>query len=256
MTLRVRRRSPQERSLIAQRMTPGAAGGRSALVAPQPKDPPRLDTLAPEYTALLPWGYAGDPVSDYNLTGWKGVYRTAAAAESPDDEPVVLFGTGADGGSRGGMAFLRDANSGKSGGYLEMLLGDADSRFEMSPASGELWSTEVVSGTVELRARDHEGYLKLNSGDAYFEASAGDPTSGHYGDGYAVLQNSAAYIGMFVNGDATQGEAFIAAKECQSTPSAPAANHAKLFVRDNGAGKSQWVALFPSGAAQVIVTEP
>lgn len=41
-----------------------------------------------------------------------------------------------------------------------------------------------------------------------------------------------------------------------SDPAAPAANKGRLYVRDNGAGKSQLVVRFPSGAIQVISTEP
>jgi len=41
-----------------------------------------------------------------------------------------------------------------------------------------------------------------------------------------------------------------------SDPAAPASNSGALYVRDNGGGKSQIVARFPSGAVQVIATEP
>lgn len=41
-----------------------------------------------------------------------------------------------------------------------------------------------------------------------------------------------------------------------SDPAAPAANNAILYVRDNGAGKTQLVVRFPTGAVQVIATEP
>lgn len=39
-------------------------------------------------------------------------------------------------------------------------------------------------------------------------------------------------------------------------PAAPAADKGRLYMRDNGAGKTEIVAVFPSGAAQVIATEP
>jgi DNA-binding protein YbaB len=39
-------------------------------------------------------------------------------------------------------------------------------------------------------------------------------------------------------------------------PGAPAANNGLLYVRDNGAGKSQLCIRFPTGAVQVIATEP
>lgn len=39
-------------------------------------------------------------------------------------------------------------------------------------------------------------------------------------------------------------------------PAAPASNHGVLYVRDNGSGKTQLCARFPTGAVQVIATEP
>lgn len=41
-----------------------------------------------------------------------------------------------------------------------------------------------------------------------------------------------------------------------SDPPAPTTNNARLYVRDNGAGKTQLVIRFPTGAIQVIATEP
>jgi hypothetical protein len=42
----------------------------------------------------------------------------------------------------------------------------------------------------------------------------------------------------------------------QTDPAAPGANRGRLYVRDNGAGKSQLCVRFASGAVQVIATEP
>lgn len=47
---------------------------------------------------------------------------------------------------------------------------------------------------------------------------------------------------------------YTAAK--QTDPSAPSANRGVFYLRDNGGGKMQFVARFPSGAVQVIATEP
>lgn len=41
-----------------------------------------------------------------------------------------------------------------------------------------------------------------------------------------------------------------------SDPAAPAANKAAVYVRDNGSGKTQLVVRFPTGAVQVVATEP
>lgn len=42
----------------------------------------------------------------------------------------------------------------------------------------------------------------------------------------------------------------------QADPAAPAANVGRLYARDDGGGKTQIVARFPTGAVQVIATEP
>lgn len=39
-------------------------------------------------------------------------------------------------------------------------------------------------------------------------------------------------------------------------PGAPGANNARVFARDNGSGKTQLCVRFPTGAVQVIATEP
>lgn len=41
-----------------------------------------------------------------------------------------------------------------------------------------------------------------------------------------------------------------------AAPAAPAANTGRLFFQDNGAGKTQLAVRFPTGAVQVIATEP
>lgn len=56
-------------------------------------------------------------------------------------------------------------------------------------------------------------------------------------------------------GNAQVFDAYVAFTEI-TDPSAPSTNNARLYVRDNGAGKTQLVVRFPTGAIQVIATEP
>jgi hypothetical protein len=62
--------------------------------------------------------------------------------------------------------------------------------------------------------------------------------------------------------DATNGDLaavefkFAEITELASDPAAPSANKARLYTKDNGAGKTQLVVRFPTGAVQVIATEP
>jgi hypothetical protein len=41
-----------------------------------------------------------------------------------------------------------------------------------------------------------------------------------------------------------------------SDPGAPSANAAKLYIKDNGSGKTQLAVRFNTGAVQIIATEP
>lgn len=76
----------------------------------------------------------------------------------------------------------------------------------------------------------------------------------------AVLTNSDIYLwtslygtvmGMF-QGGYIEGLEMNGANE----PAAPSANRGRLYFRDNGSGKTQLVVRFPTGAVQVIATEP
>lgn len=58
-----------------------------------------------------------------------------------------------------------------------------------------------------------------------------------------------------VNGTLSLGGSLIAMAE-RADPAAPGANVGFVYMRDNGSGKTQLVARFPTGAVQVIATEP
>lgn len=72
--------------------------------------------------------------------------------------------------------------------------------------------------------------------------------------GLDVAVNRAAAGGLGLTNGSTGG-GFLEFIE-MTMPAAPAANKARLFVRDNGAGKTEIVVRFASGAEQVIATEP
>lgn len=60
---------------------------------------------------------------------------------------------------------------------------------------------------------------------------------------------------QIANGNISVEDCFIDMTE-QTLPAAPAANVGRLFTRDNGAGKTQLVVRFNTGAEQVIATQP
>lgn len=64
---------------------------------------------------------------------------------------------------------------------------------------------------------------------------------------------TAAGIVKITNGSTGAGALHL---QEQTAPSAPAANNVYIYAQDNGAGKTQLMALFPSGVAQQIAIEP
>ncbi len=60
---------------------------------------------------------------------------------------------------------------------------------------------------------------------------------------------------VLVGNHLVQGAAYHELGEI-ADPAAPVADNARLYVRDNGAGKTQLVVRFPTGAVQVLATEP
>ena len=77
---------------------------------------------------------------------------------------------------------------------------------------------------------------------------------GHSPAGNGVVgSTSTGYAGYFSG--KVYSTAFYELSEI-GTPAAPAPNRARLFVKDNGAGKTQLCVRFHTGAVQVIKTEP
>lgn len=73
---------------------------------------------------------------------------------------------------------------------------------------------------------------------------------------YGVTAEPIMQILDLTNGDLAGLEFKFAELTEISDPTAPSANKGRLYVRDNGSGKSQLVVRFPTGAVQVIATEP
>jgi hypothetical protein len=102
-------------------MTPGAGGGKSAVVAPTPAAPPPMKTPSGGYVPLDPWGVEGD--ATYKPAPWYGVFEDAAAAAAGTG-PSMQFGIS----TGGGIVFLSAAED-ESQAYVGMELGSTSSVF-------------------------------------------------------------------------------------------------------------------------------
>jgi hypothetical protein len=88
------------------------------------------------------------------------------------------------------------------------------------------------------------GAGSANDQDVLLERAAADQL---------VLGTDDAFLLGAANGT---GKSFVQFREQSTDPAAAPADGARLFAKDNGAGKTQICVRFATGAVQVIATEP
>ena len=125
---------------------------------------------------------------------------------------------------------------------------------------------DVVLGAYNFSEATTSIQHQTNSDSTVFfvASNVGDAVAGLSESGTAVSGDS--FSGQGVTGSSETGWAgyflgrVFASREIvlleMSTPSAPTSNKAKLFIRDNGSGKTQLCVRFHTGAAQVLATQP
>lgn len=104
--------------------------------------------------------------------------------------------------------------------------------FQLGSGVGFNWRSTATAGAGSADTglhRNAAGVLEFNSG-----------TPGTLRDWKARRANLTEYLDI----------------NEMTAPSAPAANTARLYVEDNGSGKTRLMVLFPSGAAQQVAIEP
>jgi hypothetical protein len=137
-----------------------------------------------------------------------------------------------------------------------------------------LWGSSILY--FEAGDNSSGGVRFTNDGGSYQPVTIYTGAATNSGAGRVdVTTTNAASIGVAIhlaasqtanaweiqpNGSSTPLAAFLAGggllMQERSDPAAPATNNGILYVRDNGSGKSQLVVRFPTGAVQVIATEP
>jgi len=147
------------------------------------------------------------------------------------------------------QAFLGATGPGVAGAGV-VFGASADTNLHRVSAA-ELRTDGTFHSGVALTAGAN-AYLAAASGDSQYAFVLTNRGAMSWGSGSAVadtnLYRSAADV--LATDDSVE---FV---EQSSAPSAPAANKARLFAQDNGAGKTQLCVRFNTGATQVIATEP
>lgn len=174
---------------------------------------------------------------------------------------------------------VTDTASG-SGSKIADFQVDGVSKFSISKTGSVQLGTFGASGKFLTVYGDVEIYRSsptalgsafghFYAGSSGFQLAATLPFGWHDGSGATVsmdtgIQRDAAGVVKFTDGagslrdwKARRGSLseYLDITE-MSAPAAPAANTARLYVEDNGSGKTRLMVLFPTGAAQVLATEP
>lgn len=131
-----------------------------------------------------------------------------------------------------------------------------------STAQLTLTKTGTNAGSADIH---NDGALNIVSNSAvdetYYRAGAHGFYSNNAGTAFGRISATGIHIGADSNSasaleiDAMSNTGYITMTEI-TAPSAAAANGARIFVRDNGAGKTQVCVIFNTGAIQVMATQP
>lgn len=212
---------------------------------PQLRAPGTGDTYtAPRAIALAPEALTGTAAvsslsiaQTWNTTGTPAALSVAITDTASNASSRLFSGTvgGADRAyirKDGGIVSVANITAHPNGG-LQVL----DSGTNPDTNRGFLVTNFSSSAVVNLAATWKLGW---SSGVASSVLDTG------------FKRSAAAVIGV-TNG--TTGGGALEFQE-QTAPAAPAANNVRLYAVDNGAGKTQLMALFPTGAAQQVAIEP
>lgn len=135
------------------------------------------------------------------------------------------------------------------------------SRFRLEQDGTMLSNTSA--GQIALRFRENadtnDRVLLRTDGELRWGDGSAAPDTRLWRNGADQLRTEDAFIlgtNLQVGTATAAGTGYAQFFEQTADPAAGATNTARLFAKDNGSGKTQLVVRFPTGATQVIATEP
>jgi hypothetical protein len=153
-------------------------------------------------------------------------------------------GTGVVGTSTSGNGMLATSTTGV-GVYALSASSDQPASFGWS--NGHNSGVQGSSGGSTAVGRAKTGVFGYAADDSSSRGVVGESPAGHGIHG----ESDTGWAGYFDG--RIFGNSYLELSE-QSNPSAPSANHARLFVRDNGSGHTQLCVRFHNGVIRVLAT--
>lgn len=210
-------------------------------------------TITIDSTVLVSGGALGTPSSGNlaNCTGYSGTSALVTTGALNSGSITSGFGSidvGADAISGGAI-------SGTTGTFTQLLDGTKTTATQI-----RAYGWDAVSG-----AGSDRGSITLGSAGTYYGQFNYANTGSLYIDN--AYNNAAATIYLRVRTLGTPVNAITLTDTAvtipgylqgaeQTAPAAPGANGYRLFAQDNGAGKTQLMVIFNTGAAQQIAIQP
>jgi hypothetical protein len=127
---------------------------------------------------------------------------------------------------------------------------------QLGPA-GDAWLDKIANPADAMAHGKDNAVIFLQAGAAnpYPGIISLEVYSGTYKTGSLLAKALLNANGMSFDCPVDMADNYIQITE-QAAPDAPDANKGRLFIQDDGAGKTQLAVRFPTGAVQVIATEP
>jgi hypothetical protein len=151
---------------------------------------------------------------------------------------ITAVSSGVDNGTRTQIRSVNSPNKAQSGAAANAA---GAWRFERTANGGAELPAVVLADSVTSSGTPVT--LQVQT-----ERAAGYP--------FRATRGGTTYFDIDAAGNVRQPQGSYMEMKERADPVAPAADTARLYARDNGSGKTQLVVRFPTGAVQVIATEP
>lgn len=199
-----------------------------------------------------PQGDAG-PAGATGATGPKG--------DTGDTGPAGPAGTISFPVSYTGAAADDVLTAAVTGDTQQRFVLNANGSIELGSGSATADTTVQRSGACTLEIVDPAPYTTAG-GFKFSSVRLGRTNSGLLGIDFSDGSFERRGAGLFRLGVGTStgyvecGPGYFQMIEQASDPDAPSTNGARLFIKDNGSGKTQLAVRFATGATQILATEP
>jgi len=114
---------------------------------------------------------------------------------------------------------------------------------------------QTTNGVIIHLTKDQGTALPVTKGGVVFKSQNNTGVMVRALDYAVAAEPILQFLNFTTGANAAINPKFVEMLEI-TDPTAPSANNGRVYVRDNGAGKTQLVVRFPTGAIQVIATEP